>query len=511
MKVQRAEKVNRNSSKQGMWSRWKIYREFHAEQLDFWHQRDPAANEQTRLPDGESVHIPSITVTELYTPSTVAGLLKGISSLGWEYGKTRDDKLTKWMRDVREGKLAGWTNLGTILPRDSNGPFAERTATLPSGVHAAHAALMSITSSLTALIVTFVFDDNTADILNPTLRESYQTITEKTHRSGLLNGMRFVFGFSSTLHGHRLLRPDIRRRELLQRSVNTLESRCTDWVKDNFPGAFQGQREANNPTVVLLVTENIEPMTQGAEQMRAVDGLSINNYREAWQSDEWCGTRLVLPSGWDERRARLTCACRRRDAVPKEPYHDPSCTNWSIAYLAHERLQGLASRWSLTCLLNMYHQTLSIWRDQTAVRRRYRTIRDLKQLRKLSQTTFYDIDVCTEELSTLSGSQHGYCWDVIDFHGTDASFYKDSRLLESLRSSQVERSRQIIREMHFLRSALETSNNLSQTISGVRVQRVVVLLTLISIAIATWAAFMSFEKTLTTSNTRKSPSVQTNK
>ena len=49
---------------------------------DFWHVRDPQENQEGRLPEQEAVALAAVWVSELYTPSTVGGLLSGIKDLG---------------------------------------------------------------------------------------------------------------------------------------------------------------------------------------------------------------------------------------------------------------------------------------------------------------------------------------------------------------------------------------------------------------------------------------------
>ena len=43
--------------------------------------RDPGDNRDTRIPAGEQVLVPVIWLTELYTPTTLDGLLSGLPSL----------------------------------------------------------------------------------------------------------------------------------------------------------------------------------------------------------------------------------------------------------------------------------------------------------------------------------------------------------------------------------------------------------------------------------------------
>src|SRR5262249_6630634 len=137
----------------GPYKRWAWHRETSRinRDLSFWHERDPEENERTRLPDWARLEVPAVWVAELYKPSTIHNWLDGIKRLGWEFGSSRDESLAKWTNDVRQGRLAGWTNLGMVMPPDQPRIGTERTAVLPPTVQAAMPHLMSVTPSITAL------------------------------------------------------------------------------------------------------------------------------------------------------------------------------------------------------------------------------------------------------------------------------------------------------------------------------------------------------------------------
>lgn len=70
--------------------------------------------EYAKFPPGERVECPSIWMAELFTPSTLKGLNKGLKIFDEEKFSTPSSKLEKWLKDTREGKSAGWINLHTV-------------------------------------------------------------------------------------------------------------------------------------------------------------------------------------------------------------------------------------------------------------------------------------------------------------------------------------------------------------------------------------------------------------
>jgi hypothetical protein len=479
----------------GPWRRWNWYREVRRQERvapDYWHDRDSKENARGQLPDAEGVQIPAVWVAELYTPSTVGGLLKGIKDLGWEFGRTRDDSLTKWMNDVREGRLAGWTSLGLVSPPDDAHFMRERTAPLPSGVRAALPILMSLTPSLTAFIVAFLFDDDAAVSLEAPLRAEFVTNKRRDPLFRPWHVARYVLMNGPIRLGHSINHPDMIRREMVKSSFQELENSSIQWVQDNFPGAFNSLHNSRPPTAALLITERVRPLSEEACEIRAFDGLAINRNFDAWESNEWPGARLVLPRGWDDEGARLVFACRRQDAVPDKPYYHEPTSNWSIAHRTDALVQGLLSRWALTRLLDCYHEALSALRDQAARDGKYRPLRDLIELRSLARTTLYDIGACSQEIIDFAESELEYSYNVLEMTYVREVRGRKPELLNDLRRSQDRRARQVQREAALLQSTLSITNDLSHTITNIRIQRLVVLLTIVSIGIALWSAFLAF-------------------
>ncbi len=429
----------------GPWKRWTWYREIRKHDLaepDFWRDRDPRENAQGRLPDGEGVQVPAIWVAELYTPSTISGLLAGITNLGWEYGTSRDDSLSKWMSDVREGRRAGWTRLGLVSPSHDDHFMRERTALLPEGVRAALPILMSVTPSVTALVMAFLMDDETADMLHAPLRANYSTESKRDPLFRPWHVVRYVLRNESVRFGRRIYRPDMLRRDAARSCLCEVEGGCVDWVREYLPGAFTSLAGVPFPTAILFVTEEAPPLTEEARAIRAFVALSIDRAYDAWESDEWPGGRLSLPHSWDDEGSRLVFACRRRDAFPDQPgYHDPS-SNWTIAQRADDLVRGLLSRWSLTCLLDGYHEDLSALRDRTAGNGTYRPVRDLKELRSLARTALYDIVASAQEIEEFVESDRAYRHEVLEMTYVRSLRSKRPDLLGDLgRRSRIERGR----------------------------------------------------------------------
>lgn len=481
----------------GPWKRWNLYRRLRKQELAepaFWREHDPEKNTRGRLPDDERVQVPVIWVAELYAPSTVAGLLEGIANLGWEYGRSRDDSLSKWLSDVRQGRLAGWKSLGPVFPPDDAHFMRERTASLPEGVRVSLPILISVTPSVTALVAAFLLSDESADKLNAPLNASYSTRTLRDPRFHRWDVVRYLLGNGSVRFWRRIYDPDHFRRDAAKSSIRAMEQECIDWVRRYLPGTFSSLDAVSFPTAILFVTEEIPPLTEAARAIRAFDALSINRDYDAWDSTDWPGGRLVLPRSWDDEGSRLVFACRRRDAFPDQPGDSESRSNLRIAQRADEHVRGLLSRWALTCMLDHYHQTLAALRDRAAGKGTSRPVHDLKKLRSLTRKVLFDIGTSAQEVEEFVEAGRVYRHDIMEMQYVRSRGGKHPDLLRRLGDSQRYRTRQIQRESTLLQSTLSVSTNVSQTISNIRIQRLVVLLTIISIGIAAWALFLTLKE-----------------
>jgi hypothetical protein len=245
------------------------------------------------------------------------------------------------------------------------------------------------------------------------------------------------------------------------------------------------------PSALLLVTEIAAPASEEARSIRAFNGLAIDRDYDAWGSDEWPGARLILPRFWGEEGLRLTFACRRSDAFPERPgYSDPE-SNWTLAQRADELIRGLLSRWALTGMLDGYHEQLSELRDSLAGTRTHRPVQDLKKLRSLARTQLFDIVTASHEVDEFMSSRSAYRHDVLEMKYVRSSESERTNVVDALSNGQRRRAKQVRRDAELLQSILGVTVNASQAIASIRIQRLAIGLTILSIGIAAVVLFIS--------------------
>jgi hypothetical protein len=348
---------------------------------------------------------------------------------------------------------------------------------------------MSLTPSVTALVIAFVTTDESANQLDEPLRANYSTLTRRDPLFRRLDIVRYVLKNGQVRLGHRIHGPDNLRRGAVRSKVVTMQQECVNWVRKYLPGMFASMRTVAFPTALLFVTEEIRPLTEEASKITAFRSLSIDREYDAWESSEWPGGRLVLPRSWDDEGAQLVFACRRCDAFSDNAgYADPT-SNGTIAHRADDLVRGLLSRWAVVHMLNSFHMRLASLRDKTARERRHRPIRDLREFRSLARTALYDILASAQEVLDFIENDHAYRWEVMEMKYVRSLRDTQPELIEALRTSLRNRAQQIQRESELLRSILAVVTDVSQTIANIRIQRLVVFLTVLSLGLALWSVF----------------------
>jgi len=460
-------------------------RGFRRSDQQFWRQRDPQENEASRLPGGEHITVPGVWVAELYGPSTVSGLLDGIARLGWEYGRTRDEDLAKWLSDIRNGRQAGWISLGLVARSPTDHFMTERFADLPQGVRFAMPSLRSVTPSITALVVTFFLDDERASSLELPLHRSFETTIANDPRFRRRQALPYVLWNRSARLGYRPLTPEFKRRDAVRELMTGIERDCEDWVGSNLPGVFaSGLRTGLFPTAMLMLTEERQPLTDETRQPRIFYGLGLHREYESWESSEWPGSRMVLPLSWPEEDGRLVFACRRRDAFPASPGYPEPESNRTIAQRANEPVEGILIRWALTFMLDAYHQLLSSRRDRSAADTSTPPSRELRALRTLIRRDVYDMRLAASEIRDFVKDDWSYNHGVVEMRPSGSLSTSRKGLLDLFRGLQASRARQVEREAKLLLSTLSVSADIAQATSNIRLQRILVVLTVASVFIA---------------------------
>ncbi|MCE4059973.1 hypothetical protein LXM60_07110 [Pandoraea sputorum] len=372
--------------------------------------------------------------------------------------------------------------------------MSERNASFPLGIEAAHPFLVALTPSITALVVNFYIRDEESKSLERALVNTYATYSTINPLLRIGDVIAYIFLGKRAKFSHTIHHPDSQRRDSVRSELKRLERQCEDWIRKHLPGVFaSGLCDGTLPSAALLVTERAAPTSDQIMPLQA-DGLAISRPDARWVSKQWSGAALCISHNSEYSDSRLTFMCRRRDAFPvSSAYHDPT-SNWTIAHRAEDAIRGILTRWALSQALSGYRAELSNLRDKTASTSKHRSIRDLKALRGLVKHRLYDAIVTAQEVEEFAQERSAYSYDTLDWHIADRGG-KAFFLVEHLSAAQKVEARRAVRDANLLQSVLSNSSNISQTISNLRIQYLIILLTVISVFIAGWALYISIKTT----------------
>jgi hypothetical protein len=135
-------------------------------------------------------------------------------------------------------------------------------------------------------------------------------------------------------------------------------------------------------------------------------------------------------------------------------------------------------------MLDAYHQLLSSRRDRSAADTSTPPSRELRALRTLIRRDVYDMRLAASEIRDFVKDDWSYNHGVVEMRPSGSLSTSRKGLLDLFRGLQASRARQVEREAKLLLSTLSVSADIAQATSNIRLQRILVVLTVASVFIA---------------------------
>jgi hypothetical protein len=353
--------------------------------------------------------------------------------------------------------------------------------------------LISVGPSLTGLVMQFILDDEAATRVEGPLRADYSTKRQRNLKPDTRELLRFIVkGGTIRLSGQSIWLPDQVRRQEVRNVLETQERDCRQWVKNNLPGAFSAMAEGSMPTCALLVTKSTRPFTNEARKIRAFEGLGIDRLFDSWSFREWPGGSFGFDSMSESVGNRIVVGTRRKDAFPPSKLYDEPESNWTLAYRINELLAVFLARWATGCLLAVYREKLLLLQDSAAKQNVRMPISNLKKVRHLFRTTLLDLQSTASEVLVLTGSKRDFHNWVIEPQQPTKEGEPKLELLPLMRDRQQKLAAQLQLDAAAVQSTLSTMNDFSLAMSSMRLQRLVIVLTVVSIGLASLSAFLAY-------------------
>ena len=393
--------------------------------LAIWQRRDDEENKKSSPPDDELIQFHSLSVAEIYTPPHVEMLLSGLKLLGWH----QDESLGNggdpvvWIQRNREASLSGgWLNLGAIQrPGLKRFIGPSRVAQLPEHVQYALGQVYGLTSSITCIVMTFVYEDDYALRFDAALRTERRTYTEPRRR------------------GYQIVEPFFQKANEVRAIRREAGNDASEWFRGNLPGLFaSGILDGQFPSCEFITLDKAEPFaTKREEYLRA---LNVENDIGVWNSDDLPGLRFAQPAFDEEERFHAILAIRKEQLEAKDLKMWGGLNRGAYVGYLEEHLRGLLSRWALLAVIAGFEKTLNVVRDSAlfSVRRNRNA---LKAMSKMSGLISAGIDIATiaADLRQFTAQKAWFEGELPKFSPSTPKYYAPEMTLARALREEIEK------------------------------------------------------------------------
>ena len=408
---------------------------------------DAEANRRSEPPVDEEILIRSLWAVEFYSPSHISNLIEKFSTLGWtaEKNSRRNRDPASWIQERRTAPNAtGWMNLGVIRRGTDTEPFGYgHHADLPEGIEYAIAAMHSLTSSVSCIVVGFIMDDLASKRIDKALRQERTTELKALKRGG-----------------HQIMGPVFQKQRDVAAIRTELRHRTSGWFRANLPGLFASDGVVgSHPTCEVLTLRVTNPFPEEEQDSSAtwLTSLELHRSGEVWSSRTWDGLKLVWPLRGEMRSQPHAILVTREDSHLCEKAEEDDGGNRELLVHELERIPStLVSRWGIVGMLNYYERYLNYCRDMMIPSARP----------KATPVKVID-DVCSRVANGIDISAMAV--ELREFAGTSGTFRLDLEEFDSFRSLSGTRntrslSSELMRLTHNQSMRIESADQASRTI-----------------------------------------------
>ena len=455
-----------------------------------WHwERDSAENDKTTPPADEKVELRCLWAAEFYTPTHAESVIRSFQRLGWEKKSARYTRSgpVKWLLQTRRlGHGGGWINLGALVPPKQKRRYWGDTyeTALPEHVDHATAHLFNITSSITCLVICFVYSEDYQSIYDDVLRKRRKSYAETLRP------------FSWTIH-----EPEGQKRTEISDIRRALRSNAAAWFRRHAPGLFTStEKIVGFPTCEFVMLNDAEPFPSGHTQpdniRMMLDILDMNFDYYSWTSTSIPGLKFTWPLPRGDSDPFHTClAARKNDLAVIDMKGWGSAEKPAYVARIDLEIKTLLSRWACISVLRTYEEKLAEARDSYKGRYSKHPLKFLLRLRNIVSESV-DVAAITPDLITFAGSGGLFRGDMFDFVMSPgmAHGHTQTALNNGLRERIVEYAKKLQDSDKSLKELFIQHGNLLAAYENIKLQRVIYLLTGILTVLTALMAYDSLSK-----------------
>jgi hypothetical protein len=443
--------------------------------------QDEPENKKTKLPVSEQIHLGGLVLVEVFPPSYASSLGRGI--YGLPIARQKKMELISWLSKRRTASgVMGHTKLATI----------QRGC--PKGVDSVHIHLYSLQPSLTVLIAIFAIADDAGD-LSKVLRTDYPS-NGRVSVTGRLGWARSRMPWSRPardLVSRPAWQPSSRKRQAFEDLIRSREMVCWAWLVNRFPGRFGDANPKFRPSFRIVTTRESSPFVDNHAWLGPPD-LRFRPY--LWRpttSENW----ILQVSDWPrDQQVRATAATRQLMAQSGTQQRTDLHSPQQMALEFGSGHSSVIARWATSCLISLYTDELAALRDHAGrlPRRRWWHRWPRLQLRaalKLDRyligdgldasTVASDVASFAEDPQNFDTSIRAYPEYLDPFPSSAQAANPARELMAWIREGLRENAERLKRDTAAATENIRASAELRQSIANTRMQRVVVIVALLTL------------------------------
>lgn len=452
-----------------------------------WSLEDPTNN--INPPEDEHFTMPSIFAIELFTPNEADALRKSIIQNKWNsrayaHRESNSERLER--ARLRHG--LSWWNLADIV--DDSASFYIPDALmrdLPDEFSRIKLRAVQIGSGTTAVVAQFTLKDDYTSSLDQILHSSHEPFLDRSIKGKLYPMNRLFSAYKNT-----------------QEKRNSLHKAARTWMSENCRGYFSTHNE-KQVSMDMLLSTNFDPVEKRpkpierdlSDALRAVGFDSFDSYRMVapelpdlalYQADT-----LSKPYIYTERTWGLMGNIKRlKKSTNNFKYYggDPL---WGVTAMAGERIGHTLVLLSISELLSILEAQSAKLRDTAGLQHRKFKIKNINNLNSIILDSSLTLASIKHDIKSLS-KQHWW-FDKADFTITPSPYLSTGikreavSLIDNLLGEQAASIDRLEQTDADYRNILTTVSSLGSGTSSIKLSRLALAVSMVSLLIAAYALF----------------------
>lgn len=448
----------------------------------YFEKRDRELNERSRVPEGEELRLRVVWGMELFGPAEVEGLCDQLRRLNWAAGSVRTlGEAADWVRQQRAyGGAGAWYNVGLVTERGDRKRFlmADNYAAIPKGIDYLYVRIYQLTSSLTCVLIGFVFKESVEQVYEAELKQDRRTIRERNER-----------GWSVSL-----LDPTHLKRRSLEKARSNARAIAQKWFSTNLPGFFCSLAGERMPTAELVTTRNnhLFPERRAPHDWRTL--ISNMPSDDVWTSSDCAGLCFSINGrGWREEKSHLVVAMCTSEVTEETLGLWGGAERGAYVAYCHEHMGGLLSNYAVLEFLREASKELKNSRAALAIGSggRRKAVRALEQIQE-----FFDRSLGTPAIvaGLLDRSKHPHFYEFECERFVSPGFRQGDARREFgtvLREQTQFLAEKVISEESSMREHFEQLSTVLSVRESVRAQKRMEWLTVFALVVAAASLFVA--------------------